>query len=99
MSKQTFVVYTQYLENYGAHSDPEGFYWKPKGGGTYIVSNCVREWDAAAAVTLVAGSTNSMGATEYVTKVMPLSEWDPSHEDMHEHRVKLNHINVDSYWH
>ena len=98
MSKQTFVVFTQYLENYGMHSEPEVFYWKPKGGGTYIVSNCAREWDAAAAVTLVAGKSNSMACAEHVRKVMPLSEWDPSHEDMQEFGNDLKHINVETHW-
>lgn len=37
------VVYTQYLENYGAHAwDGEGEcpqYWKSKGGDTYVVND------------------------------------------------------------
>lgn len=37
------VIYTQYMENYGAHDwDGEGAcpqYWKMKGGSTYVVEN------------------------------------------------------------
>lgn len=45
MSANTFVVSTQFLENYGAHDwsgrgeCPQR--WKPKGGDTYIVSDLV----------------------------------------------------------
>ena len=97
MSKKTFVVITQTLENYGAHSDPEGFYWKPQGGETYVVSNCARKWDAAAAVTLRAQKGISIGYAEYVTKVIPLSEWDPSCDGMREFGNELFHINVEFF--
>ena len=92
----TFVVITQYLENYGAHNS-EGFYWKPKGGSPWIVSNCYREYDAIAAVTLVCTQRGAgLGCVEYVKSHMLLSEWDPSHEDMQEYDTKLNFINVES---
>ena len=40
--KMKFVVHTQTLENYGAHSESGKFadgqtYWKFKGGDTYVV--------------------------------------------------------------
>ena len=39
-----FVISTQYMENYGAHSEDGKFcsgnaYWKMKGGSDYIVSD------------------------------------------------------------
>ena len=102
MSKrQTFVVFTQNLENYGAHTPEQsgGFYWKPKGGKTYIVSHCYREYDATAAVSLACmqeGAT--LGLIETVVKAIPLSEWDPSDEDMHEHTKEFGHINVETHF-
>jgi len=92
---QTFVVITQYLENYGLPSDD--FYWKSKGGNAWIVSNCHRENDAIAAVTLVCTQHGAgLGSLEYVKTIMSLAEWDPSHEDMQEFDTKLNFINVES---
>ena len=47
---ETFIVTTQYLENYGAHDGSEDkHYWKPKGGATYRVK-ASREYDAVAIV-------------------------------------------------
>ena len=50
-----FIVTTQTLENYGAHSESGKFsdgqnYWKFKGGDTYLVEDLDREQDAVAFV-------------------------------------------------
>ena len=43
MSNKNLVIWTQYRENYGAHTwDGEGDcpqHWKNKGGGTYVFEN------------------------------------------------------------
>ena len=39
MEKYLFRIDTQFLENYGAHSEPVRSYWKFKGGDTYIVTS------------------------------------------------------------
>ena len=54
-----FIVTTQTLENYGAHSESGKFadgqnYWKFKGGDTYLVEDLDREQDAVAFVPVIA---------------------------------------------
>ena len=49
MEKYLFRIDTQFLENYGSHSEPVRSYWKFKGGDTYIVtSHSARIADAVA---------------------------------------------------
>ncbi len=74
-----FVVHTQTLENYGAHSEDGLYssgnaYWKFKGGSTYIVSDVEREQDATAFV-MAAFSENGIGWKEYPAEVQTLDEW------------------------
>jgi hypothetical protein len=39
--KFTVIVYCQYMENYGAHTEPAGpAHWKFKGGDDVLVHNC-----------------------------------------------------------
>ncbi len=74
-----FVIKTQTLENYGAHSE-SGLYaegnacWKFKGGSTYIVSDCERLQDAAAFV-MAAFSENGVGWKEYPCEYLDIYEW------------------------
>ena len=50
MSNKNLVIWTQYRENYGAHTwDGEGDcpqHWKNKGGGTYVFENVTPKQEA-----------------------------------------------------
>ena len=74
-----FVIRTQTLENYGAHSESGRYadgnaYWKFKSGTTYIVSDCERVQDAAAFVMAAFGE-NSVGWKEYPAEYLDIHEW------------------------
>jgi len=74
-----FVIHTQFLENYGAHSGEGTFaageaYWKMKGGDTYIVKDLDRIQDA---IAFVAAKTmyNGIGAKEFPVEWEDFNEW------------------------
>ena len=74
-----FVVHTQFMENYGAHSESGKFadgqaYWKMKGGETYIVKDLDREQDAVAFVAALVMS-NEIGYKEFPVKWETFNEW------------------------
>ena len=74
-----FIVTTQVLENYGAHTESGKFadgqnYWKFKGGTDYIVSGLERIADAAAFVMAKAGE-NSLGYKEFPIEMQTYDEW------------------------
>jgi hypothetical protein len=74
-----FVVKTQILENYGAHSEDGKFssgnaYWKFKGGNDYIVNDVTRPQDAMAFVA-AKFSENNISFKEFPTKVITWQEW------------------------
>jgi hypothetical protein len=74
-----FIVTTQTLENYGAHSESGKFadgqnYWKFKGGDTYLVEDLDREQDAVAFVAALV-MENGIGYKEYPSAVMTVQEW------------------------
>jgi hypothetical protein len=74
-----FIVITQTLENYGAHSESGKFadgqnYWKFKGGDTYLVEDLDREQDAVAFVAALV-MENGIGYKEYPSAVMTVQEW------------------------
>ena len=74
-----FVIHTQTLENYGAHSESGKYsdgnaYWKFKSGTTYIVSDVERIQDAAAFV-MAAFSDNGIGYKEYPCHYQTEQEW------------------------
>jgi len=74
-----FVVSTQFLENYGAHSEDGKFasgnaYWKMKGGTDYIVSGLDRIQDAVAFVA-AKEMHNSIGAKEFPVEWKTYEEW------------------------
>ena len=74
-----FVVHTQTLENYGAHSEDglyssSNAYWKFKGGSTYIVSD-VDSMQNATAFVMAAFSENGIGYKEYPADVQTVDEW------------------------
>lgn len=75
-----FVVHTQYMENYGAHSESGRFaknnhYWKFKFGSTYIVEGLDREQDAMAFVATIA-MTNDCSQKEWPCHCQPYQEWE-----------------------
>jgi hypothetical protein len=74
-----FVVTTQVLENYGAHSEDGKFasgnaYWKMKGGNGYLVKDIDRAQDAMAFV-MAAFSENEIGYKEFPVAVESVDEW------------------------
>jgi hypothetical protein len=73
-----FVITTQFLENYGAHSEDGKFasgnaYWKMKGGTDYLVTGLDRIQDAVAFVAAIA-MENNLYAKEFPV------EWKTEHE-------------------
>jgi hypothetical protein len=73
-----FVITTQFLENYGAHSEDGKFasgnaYWKMKGGTDYLVTGLDRIQDAIAFVAAIA-MENNLYAKEFPV------EWKTEHE-------------------
>ena len=74
-----FVVHTQFLENYGNHSEDGRFssgnaYWKFKGGDTYVVDGLDRIQDAVAFVAAIS-MENGIGAKEFPTHYTTYDEW------------------------
>jgi hypothetical protein len=74
-----FVVETQALENYGAHTGTGRFndgesYWKFKFGTDYIVSDVERPQDAMAFVAAI-GIENNIGWKEFPAEVKTYDEW------------------------
>ena len=88
---QTFVVTTQFLENYGAHCEDGKFassnhYWKMKGGYDYVVTGLDRIQDAVAFVCAVA-MENGIGGKEFPVEWKTYAEWEanlPEDEDYRE---------------
>jgi len=75
-----YVVSTQYLENYGAHSEdgayPKNHAWKFKGGTDYIVTGLDRMADAVAYVqALCAKHGNNLGVKEFPRSWYTHDEW------------------------
>ncbi len=74
-----FIVHTQTLENYGAHSEDGKFssgnaYWKFKGGDTYLVEDLDRPADAMAFVAALVMENNIMWK-EYPSAIQTYAEW------------------------
>ena len=74
-----FIVHTQVLENYGAHSESGKFadgqnYWKFKFGDTYLVEDLDREQDAMAFVAAIC-MENGIGYKEFPTVIETVTEW------------------------
>jgi hypothetical protein len=74
-----FVISTQTLENYGAHSEDGKFasgnaYWKFKGGTDYIVDGLDREQDAVAFVAALC-IENNLGYKEFPVEWKTYEEW------------------------
>jgi hypothetical protein len=74
-----FVITTQFLENYGAHSEDGKFksgnaYWKMKGGSDYLVQDLDRIQDAVAFVAAIA-MENGIGAKEFPVEWQSETDW------------------------
>ena len=74
-----FIVSTQVLENYGAHSEDGKFssgnhYWKFKGGSEYLVEDLDREQDAMAFVAALC-MENGIGYKEFPTEIETVTAW------------------------
>lgn len=74
-----FVIRTQILENYGAHSEDGKFssgnaYWKAKGGNDYLVYGLDRYQDAWAFVAALA-MENNIYYKEFPTECLTEDEW------------------------
>jgi hypothetical protein len=83
-----FIVTTQVLENYGAHSEDGKYssnnaYWKMKGGTDYLVEDLKRPQDAMAFV-MAAFSSNNLGYKEFPIEVVPYVEWKADLRDLEE---------------
>jgi hypothetical protein len=81
-----FVISTQYLENYGAHSEDGKFsngnaYWKFKNGTDYIVSGLTRIQDAVAFVMAKFGD-NDLYGKEFPIKFQTFEQWEDELEAM-----------------
>jgi hypothetical protein len=96
-----FVITTQFLENYGAHSESGKFrdgmaYWKMKGGTDYLVTGLDRIQDAVAFVAALS-IENGVGAKEFPVDWKTESEWLddlPDDEDYREHILdQLQRVN------
>jgi hypothetical protein len=76
----TYVVSTQTLENYGAHSEDGKFssgnaYWKMKGGADYIVEGLERIQDAVAFVAALC-TQNNISFKEFPVQFRTQAEWE-----------------------
>lgn len=79
MSDHGYVVTTQVMENYGAHTEDGRFksgnaYWKFKGGTDYHVTGLDRIQDAVAFIQAYAGE-DSVSYKEFVRDFEPYNEW------------------------
>ena len=75
-----FVITTQVMENYGAHTGDGKFssgnaYWKMKGGTDYVVEGLTRIQDAVAFV-MAKFSENDLGYKEFPVKFSTFEEWE-----------------------
>ena len=83
-----FVVKTQILENYGAHSEDGKFasgnsYWKFKGGNEYIVRDLNRPQDAMAFVAAMV-MENDIAFKEFPIAVITWDEWQAELNELDE---------------
>ena len=89
-----FVITTQFLENYGAHSESGKFadgnaYWKMKGGSDYCVTGLDRIQDAVAFVAAKC-MQNEVGYKEFPVEWKTYEQWQrelPEDEDYCEHLI------------
>lgn len=88
-----FVITTQILENYGAHSESGKFadgmaYWKMKGGTDYLVTGLDRVQDAVAFVAAIA-IENNLGYKEFPVEWQTEEEWTAKLPDEADYREFL----------
>ena len=83
-----FVVKTQILENYGAHSADGKFsngnaYWKMKGGNEYIVNDVERPQDDMAFIA-AKYMVNDLHCKEFPLEAITWKEWQNELMDVDE---------------
>lgn len=88
-----YVISTQYIENYGSHSDHGTYahnqhYWKFKGGTDYIVTGLDRIQDAVAFVSAYLHKSNTLGVKEFPHQWQSYIEWRDSINDL-----EADHLN------
>lgn len=76
-----YVIQTQILENYGAHSEDGKYangnaYWKFKGGNDFLVSDVNSKADAMAFVAAICD--NTIYWKEFPTNACTYDEWKES---------------------
>lgn len=95
------VIYTQYMENYGAHDwDGKGScpqYWKMKGGNTYVVENltpaqCRKAVESGCPTLRSLIEYSNDGSREYVVGVTVLEDKEKVGDEW-ETPVKLSYEN------
>tara|TARA_R100001509_G_scaffold49873_1_gene27229 strand:+ start:1597 stop:1941 length:345 start_codon:yes stop_codon:yes gene_type:complete len=90
-----YVISTQILENYGAHTEDGRYangnaYWKFKGGMDYLIKGLDRAADAVAFAHAYINrdmdgvQTNSLSIKEYICTHCHYDEWLDSIADLHE---------------
>lgn len=90
-----YVISTQILENYGAHTEDGRYsngnaYWKFKGGMDYLIKGLDRAADAVAFAHAYINrdmdgvQTNSLSIKEYICTHCRYDEWLDSIADLHE---------------
>lgn len=95
MSDYGYVVTTQDLENYGAHTEDGKFssgnaYWKFKGGTDYHVTGLDRIQDAVAFIQAFAGE-NSLEFKTFVASFKPYNVWKlTASEWEHDNLMRVN---------
>lgn len=93
----SFVVSTQYLENYGAHTEDGMFssgnaYWKFKGGTDYLVSGAETAANAMAfvqAYLAMKGMSSTIGGKEFPAKILTYAQWMEQYQDADEDYMKF----------
>ena len=95
-----FVISTQYMENYGAHTGSGkfyfgSFYWKFKGGDDYIVSGFDRIQDAVAYIAEKYCAVADDGGKEFPSSWRTEDEWlkelDELSEDYRKFLLEIAH--------
>jgi len=107
MQKYRTLVTTQYLENYGCHSENGKFadgnaYWKFKGGDRYIIStNSSQVANSVAFLSAYLHKNQDVYGKEIITDFEVIDDdwkseeegWDPIEIDIEEHFETLKRIN------
>ena len=105
MELDRFIVFTQVMENYGAHNDlgkhepgGGGAYWKFKGGDVYLVTGLTRMQDAVAYVAAIC-MDNELSWKEFPVNWYRYEDWLYSGEFLEDDQYRnfivetMKHVN------